>query len=168
MDDLKRAYRLKARSFHPDLNHSPEAPDIFIRATEAYEFLINHIQLKNRTSANKEYLRQWEEYRREQAQTRADYYTRIRYKEFTKSNTYRTTRVFDGTIILYGLVISILIIILDIYSYSKSMQIATNKEDEPSLIFMILLLALGMIFFVFALFHLISFIKISKRHDQKS
>ncbi len=168
MDDLKRAYRMKARSYHPDLNPSPEAPGIFIRATEAYEFLMNYIQLKDKNRANTEYLSQWELYRKHQTRARADFYTRMRYREFTKSNTYRTTRLFDGTIIIYGLIISILIIFMDFYSYSRSMKMATNKEDEPSLIFMILLLMLGIVFFVFAFLHLISFIKISKKDDQNS
>lgn len=162
LDDLKRAYRLKARTYHPDLNHSSEAPDIFIQATEAYEFLINYIKFRSRTNANTEYIRQWEKFRKHQAQQRADYYSRIRYEDYKKSKTYQTTRIFDGTIVIYGLIISVLIIFLDIYSYSKSMEMAINEEDEPSAIFMILLLILGMVFFAFASLHLISFIKNSK------
>lgn len=162
LDDLKRAYRMTARIYHPDLNHSPDAPAIFIRATEAYEFLRNYIQLKSRPNANTEYIRQWDTFRRQQTQARADYYSRIRYREYTKSNTYRTTRLFDGTIIIYGLVISLLIVFLDIYSYSKSMEMAIREEDEPSLIFMIILLLLGMSFFAFAFMQLISFLKKSK------
>jgi hypothetical protein len=165
LDDLKRAYRLKARSFHPDLNHSPEAPGIFIRATVAYEFLLSYIKLKDRSKANTEHLRQWKEYRRYQTQDRAEYYTRVRYKEFTKSNTYKTTRIFDGTIIIYGLLMSMLVIFIDFYSYSKGMEMATNKEDEPSIIFLILILILGLAFFTFSILHLISFIKISKRNE---
>ncbi len=43
IEEIKKAYRVKARAYHPDINHSPDAKDMFIEATEAYEFLIaNH------------------------------------------------------------------------------------------------------------------------------
>jgi hypothetical protein len=46
IDEIKKAYRKKARQYHPDLNSSPDAQDLFIRITEAYEFLIaNHENL---------------------------------------------------------------------------------------------------------------------------
>ena len=38
---IKKAYRKKAFEFHPDLNKSPQAAAIFIRITEAYEYLMN-------------------------------------------------------------------------------------------------------------------------------
>ena len=41
VDDIKRAYRVKARLFHPDINHSPDAKENFIAVTEAYDFLIS-------------------------------------------------------------------------------------------------------------------------------
>ena len=31
LEDVKRAYRKKARLYHPDINPSPEAKDLFIR-----------------------------------------------------------------------------------------------------------------------------------------
>ncbi|MGD0342169.1 MAG: DnaJ domain-containing protein, partial [Bacteroidales bacterium] len=40
IDEIKRAYRQKARMYHPDINPAPDAKDMFILATEAYEFLI--------------------------------------------------------------------------------------------------------------------------------
>ena len=40
VEDIKKAYRKKARLFHPDINHAPDAKDLFITATEAYEFLL--------------------------------------------------------------------------------------------------------------------------------
>jgi curved DNA-binding protein CbpA len=39
IDDIKKAYRNKAKIFHPDVNHSPKANEIFIVINEAYEIL---------------------------------------------------------------------------------------------------------------------------------
>ena len=34
-DEIKKAYRKKARQYHPDLNQSPDARDMFIKAKAA-------------------------------------------------------------------------------------------------------------------------------------
>jgi hypothetical protein len=164
VNDLKRAYRIRARQYHPDLNHHPGASDLFIRVTEAYEFLLNHIPAANVNEENySDYLNQWEAYHRKRARERAEYYSNTRFENFTKSSTYRTTRIFDGTTIIYGLVISLLIIGVDIYSYSFLMSQATSKEDEPSFTFMVLLLVLGLGFFAFAYINLLSFVNSRKK-----
>jgi len=42
LDDVKKAYRQKARLYHPDINKSPDAIERFIAVTEAYDFLISN------------------------------------------------------------------------------------------------------------------------------
>ena len=37
--EIKKAYRKKAKEWHPDLNHAPGARQKFIEVNEAYEFL---------------------------------------------------------------------------------------------------------------------------------
>ena len=37
--DLKKAYRQKARKFHPDVNKEPGAEDMFKKISNAYEVL---------------------------------------------------------------------------------------------------------------------------------
>lgn len=39
-DELKQSYRKMARKYHPDINHSAEAPEMFMRVKEAYECLL--------------------------------------------------------------------------------------------------------------------------------
>ncbi|MEO6903159.1 MAG: DnaJ domain-containing protein [Bacteroidia bacterium] len=46
-DDVKRAYRSKAKVMHPDVNNSPKANELFLIINEAYEVLLD---------ANKRYL----------------------------------------------------------------------------------------------------------------
>jgi curved DNA-binding protein CbpA len=41
MTEIKKAYRLKAKEFHPDVNNSPDAADQFRKITEAYHRIID-------------------------------------------------------------------------------------------------------------------------------
>lgn len=43
---IKKAFRKKAMQFHPDINKSTDAQEIFIRITEAYEVLIDYNKRK--------------------------------------------------------------------------------------------------------------------------
>ncbi|MBE0674191.1 MAG: DnaJ domain-containing protein, partial [Bacteroidales bacterium] len=167
--DLKRAYRIRARQYHPDLNSHPDAADIFIRVTEAYELLYAILSPGKMQAADRQDNRdqQREEYIRQRARERAEFYSRIRYENFTRSTTYRTTRIFDGTTIIYGMIISLLIIGVDIYSYTWQMSIATTHEEEPSTAFMLMLLVLGVGFFAFSYLNLLSFVHGSRKKEKQ-
>lgn len=39
IDDIKKAYRLKAKLVHPDVNNSPKATEVFAVVSEAYDVL---------------------------------------------------------------------------------------------------------------------------------
>jgi hypothetical protein len=168
LNDLKRAYRIKARLYHPDLNGHPSAPDLFIRATEAYEFLHKALSgaFRNNLSYN-EKLRQWEVYHRQRAREKAEYYSRTRYVNFTRSATYKTTRIFDGTLVIYGMIVSLLIIGIDIYSYTWMRANATTPDEEPSFTFMILLLIMGLGFFTFSFLNLLIFVKNTRKRKKR-
>ena len=49
VDEIKKAYRKKARLYHPDINPGPEAKDKFIIITEAYDFLISNYEKLSQT-----------------------------------------------------------------------------------------------------------------------
>ncbi len=42
VDDIKRAYRNKAKEVHPDVNNSPKANEVFAVVNEAYETLLDN------------------------------------------------------------------------------------------------------------------------------
>lgn len=98
--DIKRAYREKAKEYHPDLNHSPDAQERFIEVNEAYEFFIRQFSRPGRekivrdgTSINEmeEIFQQWMQKERIRARARAAQYARRRYEEFRRSPLYRTS-----------------------------------------------------------------------------
>jgi len=68
IDDIKKAYRKKARLYHPDINPSPEAKDLFINATEAYEFLLaNFEKIAQSDEAYFQAMEDWRKYRQDSA-----------------------------------------------------------------------------------------------------
>ncbi len=66
LEDVKRAYRKKARLYHPDINPAPGAKDLFISATEAYEFLLaNFEKIANNEDAYNKAMEDWRKYRQD-------------------------------------------------------------------------------------------------------
>ncbi|MFI5221750.1 MAG: DnaJ domain-containing protein [Bacteroidia bacterium] len=113
LDDIKHAYRSKAKLLHPDKNKAPDAHEQFILLTEAYEFLRNarskNVVSKDRMSSYTD----WHSQRREQARQQAKRYAQMRYDEFINSDYYKSVSsieiIFDGLIFLFAC--SILIIL---------------------------------------------------------
>lgn len=41
LNEIKRAFRIKAKQYHPDLNSKPGAKELFLKINEAYSVLLN-------------------------------------------------------------------------------------------------------------------------------
>lgn len=166
VEDIKRAYRQKARMYHPDLNHSPEAKDKFISATEAYEFLIaNFDRITDTEESYREAMEYWRKYRMDRAKRRANAYARASYISFKKTKFYKATRFFDGTTIILSLAFSILVIVFTIYGYIFRLR-HPIKGYDPNLS-MVLLLLMGMTFFVISVVFLKAYLSNSARYRKK-
>jgi hypothetical protein len=168
IDEIKRAYRQKARMFHPDINHSPEAKDNFITATEAYEFLIaNHGMLAQDDEAFRKAMDHWRKYRQARSRMRANAYARASYVRFRKTRFYRTTRILDGTSIIFSLAISVTVIIFTIIGYLYSLKHPQPEDQNPTFLAFIMFLIVGMSFFVVSLVYLKAYIDTSKKRRKK-
>ena len=70
IEEIKKAYRRKARLYHPDINPAPDAKEMFISITEAYEFLIAYQgKLASDEDAYKRAMDDWRKYRQYRSQT---------------------------------------------------------------------------------------------------
>jgi hypothetical protein len=169
IDDIKKAYRLKARMYHPDINPSPDAKDMFISATEAYEFLIaNYNKITDTDEAYRQAMEDWRKYRQDRSRQRATAYSRASYIRFKNTKFYRSTRIFDGTTIIFSLFISILVIVGTIFGYIIRLKNPMPELNTPPFFSFIMLLLLGMTFFVLSLVNLKVYIESSKKRKQKS
>jgi len=164
--EIKKAYRLKARMFHPDLNHSPDARENFILVTEAYEFLIaNFDRLKN-DNAFSVAMDEWRRSMQNRARQRASAYAHASYNQFRNSGFYRTTRIFDLTRVVFGLILSIIIIIFTILGFITRIKYPVPEYGNPVVVF-IMLLMLGIIFLVVSLIYQKAYIETSRKHKKK-
>jgi hypothetical protein len=68
INEVKRAFRHKAKEVHPDLNVSPDAENQFIRIHQAYETVLNHLEGKQTVNRYEDILYEFrKEFRRQQA-----------------------------------------------------------------------------------------------------
>lgn len=77
LTEIKKAYRILARKFHPDMNPADDAAEQFIRITEAYEILTGERKQKQSTYTQPV---SYEDLARERAKA----YARMRYEEFKR------------------------------------------------------------------------------------
>ena len=97
INDIKKAYRKKAKEYHPDLNKNPNANLQFIIINEAYTYLINEIkgnpQSKNRNTANTETHKDWESKERARARAKAAHHAKMKFEEFKETRIYKTSKI---------------------------------------------------------------------------
>jgi thiamine pyrophosphate-dependent acetolactate synthase large subunit-like protein len=169
VDEIKKAYRKKARLYHPDINHAPEAKDIFISITEAYEFLIaNFDKLKSDDEIYRQAMEDWRKYRQDRSRKRAKVYARASYNSFTNTKFYKTTRILDGTTIVISFIIAIIVMIYSVYGYFFRLSHPIPGVKQPTVYVFIMFLMLGMIFFIISSIYLKAYIETSKKHKKKS
>ncbi len=169
IDEIKKAYRKQARLYHPDINPAPDAKDHFISITEAYEFLIaNHEKIKSDDQAYNQAMEDWRKYRQDRSRKRATAYARTSYGTFKNSKFYKTTRIFDGTTIIFSFVISIMVLIYTIYGYIYRLKHPIPGLEKPSVFAFIMFLFLGMIFFVVSFIYFKAYQETSRKQKKKS
>jgi hypothetical protein len=169
IDDIKKAYRKKARLYHPDINSAPDAKDLFISVTEAYEFLIaNHDKINTDEEEFQKAMEDWRKYRQDRSRKRATVYARTPYGKFKDTKFYKTTRIFDGTTIIFSFAVSVMVLVYTVYGYTYRLKHPLPGMEKPSVFAFIMLLLLGMIFFVVSCIYLRAYQETSKKRKKKS
>jgi len=168
IDEIKKAYRKKARLYHPDINPAPDAKDHFIIITEAYEFLIaNHEKIQSDDQAYEKAMEDWRKYRQDRSRKRATVYARSSYETFKNTKFYKTTRIFDGTSIIFSFAVSIMVLIYTIYGYNFRLKHPIPGMEKPSFFAFVMLLFLGIIFFVVSFIYLRAYQETNRKRKKK-
>lgn len=123
LEQIKKAYRVKAKKYHPDICKEDNAHEKFVLINEAYAYF-NHLH-NQKITANQydeisEILRQWKQYERQKARERAYEHARMKYKAYLKSDLYRTTEAINSIIDFFtALIILSLIVVLPVISFKR-------------------------------------------------
>lgn len=167
-EDIKKAYRKKAHLYHPDINPSPDAKDLFISITEAYEFLIEYNEkIKSGDEEYRKAMEDWRKYRQYRSRNKATAYSRTSYVTFKNTKFYKSTRIFDRTTIIFSFVISIMVLIFSVTGYIDRLKHPFPETEVPAVVSFIMVLLVGMAFFVVSFIYLKAYIETSKKHKTK-
>jgi hypothetical protein len=165
VDEIKKAYRKKAREFHPDINPSPSAKDMFISITEAYEFLITYSQrVTSNDEAYNRAMDDWRKYRQARSRYRAKVYAQTSYVRFRNTKFYKTTRIFDATTIIFSLIVAIMVLVISIAGYFYRIHHPIPGLEKPSVWILVSFILLGMVLFIISFIHLKAYTETSKKH----
>jgi hypothetical protein len=105
IDQLKKAYREKVKIYHPDVSGLPDAQQLFISLTEAYEILLrrlsvekelkeNHVEQSNYEEWN-ELQKLWLREQMKRIRQMAYAQSKMKFEEFKKTPTYRATKALS-------------------------------------------------------------------------
>jgi len=167
-DEIRKAYRRKAMEYHPDRNHSEGAQEVFIRITEAYEYLTSHPHGRNITEEEvRRNYQAWVEYRQAEARKRAEAYSRTTYQAFKKSPLYQSTTVIDGTMVFLGLGLAVAVILMTVLGYTYRHRMATVPQEEPSISLALVTLTIGVLYLVISIFYLSAWLAQEKKRKEE-
>jgi hypothetical protein len=165
VEEIKKAYRKKAREFHPDINPSPSAKDMFILITEAYEFLLTYSARAEKDSeAYNRAMDDWRKYRQDRSRQRAKVYAQTSYVRFKNTNFYKTTRIFDGTTIIFSMAIALMVLVISIAGYIYRIHHPIPGLENPSIWVLVSFILFGMLLFIISFIHLKAYTETSKKH----
>ena len=81
--EIKEAFRTKAKIYHPDVSDDPEAAELFIKLTEAYQYAIQKNEfinrIRNHISQKESFENRWKAQQRKKAQEYARRHAKMKY-----------------------------------------------------------------------------------------
>ena len=167
-DEIKRAYRKKARLYHPDINHDPAASEMFIKVTEAYDFITANQEMM--IAGGQEYdrvMEEWRKYRQDRSRMRAQYYARNSYINFKNSKLYKSTRILNASSIIFSFAISVLVLVYTVFGYIFRINHPLQGIENPSILTFVALLLFSLVLFTVSFMYLKAYIDTNKKQRKK-
>jgi DNA modification methylase len=167
LEQIKKAYRQKARLYHPDINHLPEAKEMFIKVTEAYDFLMaNHEKGKLDDQDYFRIVEEWRKYRQDRSRQRAQYYARRSFVSFKNSKYYRSTKILNASSVIFTFAVAVIVFSFTILGYVLKLKNPEPGTEKTTLISFIMLLAISVILLSVSFIYLKAYIVTNKKHSK--
>jgi len=117
VEEIKHAFRQKAKALHPDRNKSPDAHEQFILVTEAYECLTNIKTGKTTIHQPTTSYTDWQRESRARARQQAQEYAQMEYEEFKKTDYYKNSQAAITVAKHLHLLFAILLLLSPLWAY---------------------------------------------------
>ena len=166
LEDIKKAYRKKARLYHPDINSSPDSKDRFIEATEAYDFLVANYGKPVSEIEFERIIEDWRKFRQERSRQRAQYYARSSYEKFRNSKYYKSTRILNSSAVIFNFAVSVMVFFYTIIGFVFRIKNPLPDEKKPPFLAFTLLLVLSIILFTVSLLYLKAFLQSRRKQNE--
>jgi len=105
----------------------------------------------------------WRKYRQSTSRRRARAYAQTTYVRFRNTKFYRSTRIFDGTTIIFSLSISVMVLIIAITGYFYRIHHPIPGIEDPSIWALVCFLVFGMILFVISFIYLKAYVQTARK-----
>jgi len=138
IDDIKQAFRKKAKQLHPDRNKHPEAHKQFLQIMEAYEMLTQKREMPFFAIPTKDELHK-------RAREKAAKAARLRYEEFLKSDYYKYTNAISKVIDIFIILSVLAFAVFIIY------QLLSASLIIPALLVMLLLSGISLVIYKYVI-----------------
>lgn len=167
-EEIRKAYRKKARLYHPDINQAPDAMEKFIRVTEAYDFLMeNHVRGNLDEQEFFRIVEEWRKYRQDRSRQRARYYARSSFARFRNSKYYKSTRILNASSVIFNFAIALMVLLFTILGYIIKLKDPHPADENPPIYSFLLLLTISIILLVVSFMYLKSYIDTNRRSKKK-
>ncbi len=155
LNEIKAAFREKAKEYHPDLNLNPDAVEKFIEINEAYTFLL---RLRSSFAAGGQhkapgydtFYNEWVREERKKARQRAAERAKMKFEEYRKSPIYKTTSTINHMVDSFIIVFAVFIILAGAFGlYTQGLYIIENDKEVLNARGIFIEVALAFIGFLF-------------------
>jgi curved DNA-binding protein CbpA len=162
-DEIRSAFRAKAKELHPDVNPSPQAHEEFLECQQAYSFLTDQAQrnnydaMLNAEKISQEDLRRremvyklWVEHQQRKARTRSA----MEAVRYDAQGNPLTRKIWRGVNLAYNILFMLLflsVILVPLYNYSKELERPELQQRSP--LFFIMPMIVGTVFLVYGYYY---------------
>jgi curved DNA-binding protein CbpA len=162
-DEIRSAFRSKAKELHPDVNPDPDAHAQFMECQQAYSFLLDHTQRHNYNSMlNAEKISRaelerremvyklWVEHQQRKARTR----TAMESVRYDAQGNPLKRKIWRGVNLAYNITFMLLflsVIIIPIYNYTVDLKRPEQLQRSP--LFFVVPMLVGVIFLAYGYYY---------------